>query len=95
MKHKLIFTLLFSLFAATYSLHAQSASTQKLKADLQKKQQHGNELLARAHQQQQQAKNETRPGSSPWFQQPPSNTSKPTGQQPLLNPPNKKEDINQ
>jgi len=97
MKHKLLIALFLSLFAATYSVGAQSTSVKKLQAELKQKKQHGNEQLVKAHQQQQQAKYEKRPSNAPSFQQQPnSNTPKqPWQQQPLLNNPNKKEDINQ
>jgi curli biogenesis system outer membrane secretion channel CsgG len=97
MKHKIIIALFLSLLAATYSVHAQSSSLKKVQAELQQIRQHATEQLAKAHQQQQQAKNETRPSNAPSFlQQPNSNSSKQSGQQqPLLNNPNKKEELNQ
>jgi predicted Holliday junction resolvase-like endonuclease len=97
MKHKLTIALFLSLFVAVYSVHAQSSSMKKIQAELEQKKQHGNEQLAKAHQQQQQAKNENRPSNAPSFQQQPnSNSSKQSGQQqPLMNNPNKKEEINQ
>lgn len=96
MKDKLVIALFISIFAATHSLHAQSTSVKKLQADLQQIKKHGDELLAKAHQQQQQAKNEIRPSNSASFQQQsnPGNQKQAT-QQPALNNPNKKEDINQ
>ena len=97
MKHKLIIALFLSLFAAVYSVSAQSASIKKQQEELQQKKAHGNEVLAKAHQQQQQAKFEQRPSNAPTFQQQQnSNGSKqPVPQQPLANNPNRKEDINQ
>ncbi|MGZ3924697.1 MAG: hypothetical protein ACXVLT_13485 [Flavisolibacter sp.] len=96
MKHKIVIALFLFLFTATYSVHAQSSSLKKVQADLQRIKQHGTEQLAVAHQQQQQAKNEIRPTNSTSFQQQskPGN-QKPATQQPVLNNPNKKEEINQ
>ena len=97
MKHKIIIALFLSLFAATYSVHAQSSSVKKAQAELQQKKQHGIEQLANAHRQQEQAKHEVHPSNTASYQQPPnSNNQKQSGQQqPLQNRNARKEDINQ
>ena len=96
MKHKLIIALFLSLCAATYSVHAQSSSLKKAETELQQKKQHGMEQLAKAHQQQEQAKHEVRPSNAATFQQQSKsdNQRQPGQQQPLLNSSNRKEDIN-
>ena len=96
MKHKIVIALFLSLFAATYSLHAQSSSVAKAKADLQQRKQHGNDLLAKAHQQQEQAKHEVAPSNASSFQQQSKpNDPKQRGQeQPMLNNTNKREHVN-
>ena len=96
MKHKLFIALFLSLFAVTYSVQAQSSSLKKLQSDLQQRKTHGTDLLAKAHQQQQQAKTEKKESNTSLQQQAGSNgPNQARPQQPLLNSRNKKEDINQ
>jgi hypothetical protein len=96
MKHKLFIALFLSLFAVTYSVQAQSSSMKKLQSDLQQRKTHGTDLLAKAHQQQQQAKSERKESNTSLQQQAGSNTpNQARPQQPFLNTRNKKEDINQ
>jgi predicted Holliday junction resolvase-like endonuclease len=96
MKHKLIIAVFFSVLAATHSVQAQSSSVKKLQQELEQKKAHANEVLEKAHQQQQQAKNERRQPNTSFQQQAGSNSSRQPGrEQPLLNTAKKRDDINQ